>query len=273
MRRWTIGLGLLALVLAACAPRLVTPQPPKAELTGVELVRVDPFADVLELRLDLALKNPNAFDLPLLDSELTVKLGALEARARLPRMTLPAGGEAPASIRVTLPLSRAPDTARRLINGEALPLTITARVRVEAMGMRFWLGPYVLLRDRVQLSFRLTPPRIALQGVELNLSGGELALTLVLRVDNDLPVGFLLAGAGQVELAGEPLGTLPLELRLPPRGSELSRLTLRVPLYRIPGIVARARSGAPLALRGRITLALPGVLSRSFALELTGRLP
>ncbi len=273
MRRWMLGLALLALVLGACAPRLLAPTPPGARLGNAELVSVDPFADELTLRLDLVLTNPNAFDLPLLDSELTVKLGALTARARLPRMTLPAGGEAPASVLVTFPLTRSADTARRLLDGEALPLTLTARVRVEAMGVRLWLGPYVLLRDRVQLSFRLRPPRIAIQGVELNIAGGELALTLVLRVDNGLPVGFLLDASGQVMLAGEALGSLPLELRLRPRASELSRLTLRVPLYRVPGIVARARSGAPLVVRGRITLELPGVLRRGFDLELTGRLP
>ncbi len=269
VRVWLLGAAVLFL-MAACAPMGRQVALPAARLVGVELVAIDPFADRFALDLELELLNPNAFDLPLLASELKVKLGDLRTSAELPAMTLPAGEKARASLRVETTLARSAATAADLLAGKTLPLWIGGRLRVEALGQGIWLGPYTLLEDRVKLELALRPPRVTPLSAQVRLGFGALEFRVRYRAENPLPVGFLLEGDLVAELGGVRLGEAPIALRLPPAGEEAGAFVLRVPLSAVPGAARSLTGGVPFGLRGTVRLAVPGVLERTFALELAG---
>ena len=268
-RLWLLGAAVFFL-MAACAPSGRQVAPPAARLVGVEPVAIDPFADRFALDLELELQNPNAFDLPLLASELKVKLGDLHTTARLPAMTLPAGKRARASLRVETSLARSAATAADLLAGKTLPLWIGGRLRVEALGQGIWLGPYTLLEDRVKLALALKPPRITPLSAEVRLGFGTLEFRVRYRAENPLPVGFLVEGGLAAELGKVRLGKAPIALRLPPAGEEAGIFVLRVPLSAVPGAARTFTAGAPFRLQGSVRVAVPGVVERTFALELSG---
>ncbi len=268
-RVWLLGAGALFL-MAACAPMGRQVAPPTARLVGVTLEAIDPFADRFALDLELEFLNPNAFDLPLVASELKVKLGDLRTSAELPAMTLPAGKRARASLRVETSLARSAAVAAELLSGKRLPLWIGGRLRVEVLGAGVWLGPYTLLEDRVKLALALRPPRITPRSAEVRLGVGALEFRVRYRAENPLPVGFLLEGGLVAELGDVRLGEAPIALRLPPAGEEEGTFVLRVPLSAVPGAARSLTGGVPFGLRGTVRLAVPGVLERTFALELAG---
>ncbi len=266
-------LGLLAvavLVLGACAPVKNRISTPSARLLGAELLELDPFADRLVLRLDLELTNPNPYELPLLASELRVRLGDLDSRAILPALTLPAQGQARTSVRVEAPVGRSAGTAARLLAGESLPLVLTARLRVDALGQGIWLGPYPLLRDRVRFSVQLAPPEVEPVSAEIALGPGALEFRLRYRARNSLPVGFRVEGSLVARVGGYILGEAPVALRLPPQGEEEGELVLRLPLSALPGAAGALSRGAPYELSGELRVKVPGVLERNFRIRLAG---
>ncbi len=269
VRVWLLGAAVLFL-MAACAPLSRQVAPPAARLLDAELVALDPFADRLALDLELELENPNPFDLPLLESELRVKLGDLHTSAALPATTLPARGRERVRVRVETGLAKAATTAAELLGGKRLPLWIQGRLRVEALGQRFWLGPYTLLRDRVQLALALVPPRIEPLSAEVRLGFGTLEFRVRYRAENPLPVGFRLEGGLTAELGDYLLGEAPIALRLPPAGVEEGTFLLQVPLSAVPGAARALSGGAPFRLRGSVRVVVPGVVERTFALDLSG---
>ncbi len=270
MRRWFLLLGFFLPLLAACAPRLARPAAPVAELAGAELVSIDPFADRFALRLKLRIKNPNPFDLPLLKSELRVRLGDWETAGTLPALTLPAGRRVPATVPVEGGLTPAAGVARAILEGRSLPLVLTGRLQVEALGQKFWLGPVTLLRDRIHLAVRLAPPRVTLRSARLILAPGSLRLSLRYLAENPLPVGFSLSGGLAVRLAGATVGEAPLDLRLPPAGSREQELGLSIPLSAIPGAAQALLGGAPFELSGNLRVEVPGVYAGTLPFVLSG---
>ncbi len=270
MRRFIPAALVLALFLAACAPRLVRPAAPRAELTGIELVTLDPFADRFAVRLRLRVTNPNAFDLPVTGSELTVRLGGWTAKGTLPALTLPAQGVRETAVPVESGLTPAASVARAFFQGRSLPLALTARLRVEALGQRIWLGPYTLLQDRVRLPLRLVPPKLTLRSASVSIGPGQLALKVRFFVENPLPVGFSLKGRLAARVAGSPVGALPLDLRLSPLAREAEEVRLELPLSAIPGAAQALAGGAPFALSGELRAEVPGIYAASLPFELSG---
>ncbi len=271
MRRTVLLLALLPLWLVACAPRLARPAPPTAQLAGVRLVAIDPFADRFALEFRLHIRNPNPYDLPLTESELKVRLGSWTSAATLPALTLPAGRTVAAVVRVESALTPAAGVARAFFEGRTLPLTLTGRLRVEALGRRFWLGPVTLLSDRVQLPLTLAPPRLTLRAADISLEGGRLALTVRFDAENPLPVGFALSGKLQVRVAGMPVGAVPVGLRLPPGATREGQVRVEVALAQVPGAAAALAAGAPFTLSGTLRAEVPGIYAGPLALDLAGR--
>jgi len=271
MRRTVLLLASLPLWLAACAPRLVSPAPPTAQLLGVELVAIDPFSDRFALDLRLRLKNPNPYDLPLTGSELKIRLGGWSSAAALPPMTLPAGRAVAAVARVESTLTPAVEVVRAFFEGRTLPLTLSGRLRVEALGRRFWLGPVTLLSDRVRLRLTLVPPRITLRSADLGLDGGKFALTVRFDAENSLPVGFVLTGRLQARVAGVSVGAVPVRLRLPPGATREGRVQVVVALTQVPGAAAALAAGAPFRLSGTLQAEVPGIYASHLAFNLAGQ--
>jgi len=268
-RLWLLGTALLALA-GACAPLKRQVAPPAARLVDAELLALDPFADRMALSLLVELTNPNPFDLPLLESELGVRLGELATTAALPRLTLPARGRARAALEVRTGLASAAGVAAELISGRSLPLVVSGRLRVEAFGQGVWLGPYTLLRDRVRLAVALAPPRIEPIAAEVRLGFGTLEFAVRYRAKNVVPVGFVLDGALLARVAGYRLGEAPIRFELPPAGEREGVFLLRVPLSAVPGAARALSGGAPFELAGRARLLVPGVVERTFDLGLSG---
>ena len=268
-RLWWIGAALLVLA-GACAPLERQVAPPVARLLDTELLALDPFADRLRLSLLLELTNPNPFDLPLVESELRVRLGELTTAAALPRLTLPARGRTRATVRVETGLASAAATAAELVSGRSLPLTMSGRLRVEAFGQGLWLGPYTLLRDRVRLAVALAPPKIEPIAAEVRLGFGTLAFSVRYRAKNVVPVGFVLDGTLLARVGGYRLGEAPIRFELPPAGEREGEFLLEVPLTAVPGAARALSGGAPFELVGRVRLSVPGVIERTYELELSG---
>ena len=262
----------LSLLLAACAPVGTQVPGPKAKLVGQEVLAVDPFSDRVKLRLDLELQNPHRFEVPLLESTLKVKLGEMVAEGTLPAVTLPPKGSARAPLVVEASLARSARTVAELLAGRELPLVVTGEVWVDAMGRRIAIGPYTLLEDRVRFRVDLRPPEIRPVGAGVRLKGGNLRFEVRLKAKNPTPVGFRVAGDLAAELAGKVVGEIPLRLDLPPRAEREGQVALSVPLSQVPGIVGRLGRGAAFALVGDLRLVVPGVLERTFPVQITGSL-
>ncbi len=270
--RWFLGL-LLLLGLFACAPRQGQLAAPKARLLGSELLAVDPFQDRLSLRLQLELSNPNPFDLPLLESELTARLGDWSTRAMLPSLTLPKNGRTQVSLLLEGSLYGAAKTVADLLSGQELPLSLTGKLWVEALGQRMALGPYTLLQDRVRFDLALTPPEIHPLKTEVKLGFGTLTFQVRFLAKNRLPVGYRLEGALLAEVGGFPLGEAPLSLNLPPLGEEEGSLGLTVSLVSLPGIVQAVKNGTDYQLAGTLRAVIPGIWDRPLQIRLAGHLP
>jgi len=273
-RRLMLALGLLLVLgLFACAPRSGELAAPKARLVGSELLAVDPFQDRLAVRLDLELTNPNPFDLPLLESELSARLGDWTTRARLPQVTLAKNGRALVSVVLEGGLYDAAKTAADLLSGRELPVVLTGKLWVNAFGQRLPLGPYVLLQDRVRFDLSLVPPKIKPLKTDVKLGFGTLDFKVRFLAKNPLPVGYKLEGALVAEVAGFRLGEAPLSLNLPPLGEEEGSLGLRVSLLSLPGVVQAIKNGAFYELSGTLRAVIPGVWDKPLRLHLSGRIP
>ena len=269
---WLLVIFLL-LGLSACAPRTGGIAAPKARLVGSELLGVDPFADRLSVRLDLELANPNPFDLPLLESELTGRLGDWSARAALPSLTLPKGGRVRTSVVLESGLFEAAKTAGALLSGEELPLRLTGKLWVNALGQRVALGPYALLEDRVRFRLDFAPPEIRPLATDVKLGFGTLSFKVRFLAKNPLPVGYRLEGALFAEVGGFRLGEAPIALRLPPRGEEEGSLGVTVSLVSLPGIVQAIKNGTSYELSGTLRAVIPGIWDRPLRIRVAGRLP
>ena len=261
--------ALLALA-TSCAPINQGVAFPKARVKETKLVALDPFADEVRVGLLLELNNPNPFPLPLLESELTGRLGTMRAAATLPALTLPAGGSRETWVELRGSLTGALDTAVRLVRGEELPLELSGRLAAEVAGRKLYLGPKTLLRERVRFSLSILPPKIEPLAFKARLSGTELLFSVRYRAKNQTPVGYLAQGELAAKVGGYALGQVPLSLKLPPLGESEGELVLRVSLFSLPAAITRALEGSPVELSGHLKVAIPGVYEALYPIRLVG---
>jgi len=276
MRRFFLfALGLLlAFGLFSCAPQNAVLEPPKAQVAGYELLSIDPFQDRLSVRLDLELWNPNPVELPLLESELTARLGGWTTRAHLPALTLPKSGRTQVSVVLEGGVFEAGKTVADLLSGRELLVMLSGKLWVNAFGRRLALGPYTLVEDRVRFDLRFAPPKIRPLKAELRFGMGTLSFKVRFLAQNPLPVGYKLEGGLVARVGGHRLGEAPLSLDLPPRAEREGSVGISLSLASLGGVVhALRRPGTPYELVGRLEAVIPGIWERPLTIRIQGKLP
>ncbi len=263
----------LVLVLAACVPGVQKPEPPQARVESFDLVSVDPFSGEARFALRLRLTNPNAFELPLLESRLTLHFDRARLPFDLPAVTLPAAGFEIVPTTLVVPLADTAEGVGRLLAGDPVRLRITGRVRAEVGPVPVELGPFTLLDQTVQIDLRFAAPRFELDPGQsrLSLSGGRLEVVVGFRVANPNPVGFYLRGPLGLVVGGRTVAEAELDLPLHPRQSSGGQLVFRVNLSEVPGAAAAVVSGLRLQLSGAVRAEVPGVWEQLLEVAFGGR--
>jgi len=266
-------LAVLALVLAACVPGVKKPEPPQARVEGFDLISVDPFSGEARFALRLRVTNPNAFELPLLESRLALTFDRARLPFDLPAVTLPPAGFEVVETRVTVPLTESAEGVGKLLRGEAVRLRVDGRVRVQVGPVPLDLGPFTLFDETVRVDLRFAWPRFELdpQQSRLSLSGGRLEVVVGFRVANPNPVGFYLRGPVALRVGGRSVAEAALDMPLRPRQTGSGALAFRVDLAQVPGAAAALVSGLPVELAGAVRAEVPGVWQTLLDVAFGGR--
>jgi len=271
--RWLLGLVLLAL-LAGCLPGVQEPLPPKAQVKDFRLLSVDPFSDSAEFEMDLNISNPNGFELPLLDSTMTLYFGQAQLPFELPAMTIPAGGSQVITTRITVPMTATAKEVQNLLAGEAVRVRITGKVRAELGPVPLDLGPFTLLDQNVKinLSFAVPSFKLLTDQSQLSLSGSQLRIKIGFQVTNPNPLGFYLRGPVELLVSGKPVAATEVDVPLRPRQSSVGTLEFAVNLTQIPGAATAVLSGLQVEVRGGIKAEIPGIWQQALDLLLGGKI-
>ena len=273
MRKTVAWLAVLALVLAACVPGVKKPEPPQARVEGFDLIGVDPFSGEARFALRLRLSNPNAFELPLLESQLALTFDRARLPFDLPAVTLPPAGFERVETRITVPLAESAEGVGKLLRGEAVRLRVDGRVRVQAGPVPLDLGPFTLLDENVRVDLRFTLPRFTIDPGQsrLRLGGGALEVVVGFQITNPNPIGFYLRGPLGLVIGGNTVAEAVLDVPLRPRQSGSGVLTFRVDLARVPGAAAALVTGLPVELSGAVRAEVPGVWQTLLDVAFAGR--
>lgn len=273
MRKTVALLVVLALVLAACVPGVKKPEPPQARVEGFDLISVDPFSGEARFALRLRLTNPNAFELPLLESQLALTFDRARLPFDLPAVTLPPAGFEVVETRLTVPLAESAEGVGKLLRGEAVRLRVDGRVRVQAGPVPLDLGPFTLLDENVRVDLRFALPRFAIDPAQsrLRIRGATLEVAVGFQVTNPNPIGFYLRGPLGLVIGGSPVAEAVLDVPLRPRQSGSGVLTFRVDLARVPGAAAALVTGLPVELSGAVRAEVPGVWQTLLDVAFAGR--
>ncbi|WP_457629958.1 LEA type 2 family protein [Oceanithermus sp.] len=272
--KWLLGSVVLLILLAGCLPRLQEPLPPRAQVQNFQLLSVDPFSDNAQFALDLKISNPNNFELPLLESTLTLYFGDARIPFDLPRMTIPASGFETVPTRVTVPLAASAREVQRLLAGETVRVRITGKMKAELGPVPVTLGPFTLLDENVRVDLRFAAPsfKLAPERSSLALSGSRLRVTVGFQVTNPNPLGFYLRGPVQLVIAGRPVASAGVDLPLRPRQSGMGELVFDVNLSEVPGAAAAVLAGLQVEVRGGVKAEIPGIWQQGLDLLLGGRI-
>ncbi|XOB97506.1 hypothetical protein ACMC9I_06100 [Deinococcota bacterium DY0809b] len=273
MRKTVAWLAVLALVLAACVPGVKKPEPPQARVEGFDLIGVDPFSGEARFALRLRLSNPNAFELPLLESQLALTFDRARLPFDLPAVTLPPAGFERVETRITVPLDESAEGVGKLLRGEAVRLRVDGRVRVQAGPVPLDLGPFTLLDENVRVDLRFTLPRFTIDPGQsrLRLRGGALEVVVGFQITNPNPIGFYLRGPLGLVIGGNTVAEAVLDVPLRPRQSGSGVLAFRVDLARVPGAAAALVTGLPVELSGAVRAEVPGVWQTLLDVAFAGR--
>ncbi|WP_456444789.1 hypothetical protein [Oceanithermus sp.] len=273
MRKTVAWLAVLALVLAACVPGVKKPEPPQARVEGFDLIGVDPFSGEARFALRLRLSNPNAFELPLLESQLALTFDRARLPFDLPAVTLPPAGFERVETRITVPLAESAEGVGKLLRGEAVRLRVDGRVRVQAGPVPLDLGPFTLLDENVRVDLRFTLPRFTIDPVQsrLRLRGGALEVVVGFQITNPNPIGFYLRGPLGLVIGGNTVAEAVLDVPLRPHQSGSGVLAFRVDLARVPGAAAALVTGLPVELSGAVRAEVPGVWQTLLDVAFAGR--
>lgn len=272
-KKLLLGLGLLALVLAACVPGVQKPEPPQARVEGFDLISVDPFSGEARFALRLRLTNPNAFELPLLESQLALTFDRARLPFDLPAVTLPPAGFEVVETRLTVPLAESAEGVGKLLGGEAVRLRVDGKVRVQAGPVPLDLGPFTLLDETVRVDLRFALPRFEIDPAQsrLQIRGSALEVVVGFRVTNPNPIGFYLRGPLGLVIGGNTVAEAALDVPLRPRQSGSGVLAFRVDLARVPGAAAALVTGLPVELSGGVRAEVPGVWETLLDVAFGGR--
>ncbi len=273
VRKTVAWLAVLALVLAACVPGVKKPEPPQARVEGFDLIGVDPFSGEARFALRLRLSNPNAFELPLLESQLALTFDRARLPFDLPAVTLPPAGFERVETRITVPLAESAEGVGKLLRGEAVRLRVDGRVRVQAGPVPLDLGPFTLLDENVRVDLRFTLPRFTIDPGQsrLRIRGGALEVVVGFQITNPNPIGFYLRGPLGLVIGGNTVAEAVLDVPLRPRQSGSGVLTFRVDLARVPGAAAALVTGLPVELSGAVRAEVPGVWQTLLDVAFAGR--
>jgi len=272
VKKLAVGLLGLLLVLAACVPTQ-KPVPPQARVEGFQLISVDPFADEARFALRLRVSNPNAFELPMLESRLTLHFGAASLPFDLPAVTLPPSGFEIVDAELRVPLGATAQEVGHLLSGEPVRLRITGTVKASLGPVPLSLGPMTLLDEDVRVDLRFATPRFEIvpERSRLTLSGSVVEVVVGFQALNPNPVGFYLRGPFQLVVGGRSVAETSLDLPLRPRQAGAGELRFRVNLTEIPGAAAALVTGLPVELRGGLKAEVPGVWSQLLDVFFGGR--
>ena len=271
--RWLWGSVILIIVLAGCLPRMQEPLPPRAQLQDFQLISLDPFADRVQLALNLKINNPNNFDLPLLASTLTLYFGDAKIPFDLPQMTIPASGFEVVPTQITIPLVSAAEEAQNLLAGESVRVRITGRAKAKLGPVPITLGPFTLLDENVKLNLRFAMPsfKVIPEQSSLALAGSQLQVIVAFQVENPNPIGFYMRGPVELVIAGRPVARASLDIPLHPRQSGIGTLTFAVKLSEVPGAATAILAGLQIEVHGGIKAEIPGIWQQAIDLLLGGR--
>ncbi|WP_456414582.1 hypothetical protein [Oceanithermus profundus] len=273
MRKTVALLAVLALVLAACVPGVKKPEPPQARVEGFDLISVDPFSGEARFALRLRLTNPNAFELPLLESQLALTFDRARLPFDLPAVTLPPAGFEVVETRLTVPLAESAEGVGKLLGGEAVRLRVDGRVRVQAGPVPLDLGPFTLLDENVRVDLRFALPRFTIDPAQSRLRIRDATLEVVVgfQVTNPNPIGFYLRGPLGLVIGGNAVAEAVLDVPLRPRQSGSGVLAFRVDLASVPGAAAALVTGLPVELSGAVRAEVPGVWQTLLDVAFAGR--
>ncbi|WP_457638245.1 LEA type 2 family protein [Oceanithermus sp.] len=255
-------------------PRLQEPLPPRAQVQNFQLLSVDPFADTATFSLDLKISNPNTFDLPLLESTLTLYFGEAKVPVDLPQMTIPASGFQVVPTRVSVPLKASAVEVQKLLAGEKVRVRITGRMKAKLGPVPLTLGPFTLLDENVSVNLRFATPsfKILPEQSSLSLSGSQLRVTVGFQVTNPNPLGFYLRGPVELVVGGKPLARVALDMPLRPRQSGNGELVFAVNLADVPGAATAVLAGLQIEVRGGVKAEIPGIWQQALDFLLGGRI-
>ncbi len=273
VRKTVALLAVLALVLAACVPGVKKPEPPQARVEGFDLISVDPFSGEARFALRLRLTNPNAFELPLLESQLALTFDRARLPFDLPAVTLPPAGFEVVETRLTVPLAESAEGVGKLLGGEAVRLRVDGRVRVQAGPVPLDLGPFTLLDENVRVDLRFALPRFTIDPAQSRLRIRDATLEVVVgfQVTNPNPIGFYLRGPLGLVIGGNAVAEAVLDVPLRPRQSGSGVLAFRVDLASVPGAAAALVTGLPVELSGAVRAEVPGVWQTLLDVAFAGR--
>lgn len=273
MRKTVALLAVLTFVLAACVPGVKKPEPPQARVEGFDLISVDPFSGEARFSLRLRLSNPNAFELPLLESQLALTFDRARLPFDLPAVTLPPSGFERVQTRVTVPLAGSAEGVGKLLRGEAVRLRVDGRVRVQAGPVPLDLGPFTLLDENVRVDLRFTLPRFTIDAGQsrLRIRGGTLEVVVGFQITNPNPIGFYLRGPLDLMINGNTVAEAAFDVPLRPRQSGSGVLAFRVDLSRVSGAAAALVTGLPIELSGAVRAEVPEVWQVLLDVAFAGR--
>jgi len=266
-------LALLALVLAACVPGVQKPQPPEARVEAFDLESLDPFTGEARFALRLRVRNPNAFELPLLESRLTLGFDRARLPFDLPAVTLPAAGFEIVDTRLVVPIAETAEGVGKLLRGEPVRLRISGKLRAQVGPVPVDLGPFTLLDETVRLDLRFAAPRFAVDPAQsrLRIAGSSLEVVVGFQVTNPNPIGFYVRGPVGLVIGGRVVAEAALDLPLRPRQTGPGRLVFRVDLVQVPGAAAALVTGLPVELHGGVRAEVPGVWEQLLDVVFGGR--
>lgn len=272
--RWVGGIAVLLVLLAGCLPRMQEPLPPRAQVQNFQLLSVDPFADSAKFALDLKVSNPNAFDLPLLESTLTLYFGDARIPFDLPQMTIPAAGFEIVPTQITVPLAASAREVQKLLAGETIRIRITGKMKAKVGPVPITLGPFTLLDENVKIDLKFAVPsfEISTRNSSLALAGSQLKVNVAFRVTNPNPIGFYLRGPLELVIAGRPVARASIDMPLRPRQSGAGEITFAVNLAEVPGAATAVLAGLQVEVRGGVKAEIPGVWQQVLDIFLGGQI-
>ena len=162
----------LALVLGACVPQAVRPQPPAVELLGFSLIALDPFSGKADFDVRLRLTNPNSYTLPLLDSTVTAELGGTQFRFTVPAVELPNNTPREVRTRLTVPVVEGTKALATLVSGASTRFRLLGELRVQLGPAVVPVGPVTLVDRDIQLQLAFQHPHRQFGAGRAGTTGG-----------------------------------------------------------------------------------------------------